>query len=162
VASADHQFSPLFDETLVLVQAAGSPHEALAPITLAEVARLPLVIPRRPNAIRMQVESSLAALGLRPQVALEIDGVAAILELVADGVGVAVLSPHAVSQWVRPAVLRTRAIVDPPLRPRVTLATSAHRPATLTQQAAITLVRELCAQRFGPLLPQQADASALG
>ena len=55
------------------------------------MAGLPLVIPTRPNAIRMQVETEMANQGCRPTIALEIDGAAAILELVADGAGSAVL-----------------------------------------------------------------------
>ena len=63
---------------------------------------MPLVIPSRPNAIRMHVEAEMAAVGVRPMVALEIDGVSAILDLVADGAGAALLSRHAVG------------VVDPP------------------------------------------------
>ncbi len=150
--SADHQVEPLFDETLALVQARppGLAEDPPLPIALADVAALPLIIPSRPNALRMQVETALAALGLKPQVVLEIDGVAAILELVADGLGCAVLSPHAVASWTRPSALQTRPIVRPELRPHVALVSSAHRPATRTQQAAAELIRSLCAERFGP------------
>ncbi|MEW6694211.1 HTH-type transcriptional regulator CynR [Tepidimonas thermarum] len=157
VPAADFAFAPLFDETLVLVaQQTGA--SATAPIRLADVAQQPLLIPSRPNAIRMQVESAMAAIGVRPTIALEIDGVAAILELVADGMGCAVLSPHAVAQASQPQRLLTRPIVEPALRPRVTLASSARRPATLTQQAAAEVIRDLCAQRFGP--PGAFDAPA--
>jgi len=158
--TSEFEFTPLFDEALVLVQdrPAGLAEDPLLPIPLADVAGLPLVIPSRPNAIRMQVEAALAALGMRPTIALEIDGVAAILELVADGMGCAVLSPHAVAQWTRPSALSTRRIVEPVLRPRVALATSARRPATLTQQSAAEVIRRLCSERFGP--PPSAHARA--
>lgn len=45
----------------------------------------------------MQVETELAAVGQRPNVVLEIDGVAAILDLIQDGAGCAILTRHAVS-----------------------------------------------------------------
>jgi LysR family nitrogen assimilation transcriptional regulator len=67
------------------------------PSRCREVARLPLVIPSRPNAIRMHVEAEMAAIGCRPAIALEIDGVSAILDLVADGAGSAILSRNAVA-----------------------------------------------------------------
>ena len=89
---------------------------------------MPLVIPSRPNALRMLVETEMANLGLRPQVALEIDGVAAILDLVADGAGAALLSRNAVSSSLRPSVFQMRAVSDPPLRTRLSLATSSQRP----------------------------------
>jgi len=61
---------PLFDEELVLVQARTpglQEDPPPPPIALADVARLPLVIPTRPNAIRMQVETDMATIGQRPQ-----------------------------------------------------------------------------------------------
>lgn len=117
------------------------------PVRLRELADLPLVIPSRPNALRMRVEAALAALGCRPTVALEIDGVAAILDLVADGAGSAVLSRHAVASSVRPAAYVCRPIVEPVLSARVSLATSALRPATRTQAATLALIRELVARQ---------------
>ena len=74
---------------------------------------------------------------------------AAILELVADGVGVAILSPHAVAASPHAATLAARPIAEPALRAHVALATSDRRPATLTQRAAADVIRELCRQRFG-------------
>jgi LysR family nitrogen assimilation transcriptional regulator len=143
------EIGPLHEEDLVLVQArppglspALANEAAPGPIPLREIAALPLVIPSRPNAIRMQVEAELANLGLRPQVALEIDGVAAILDLVADGAGAALLSRNAVSSSIRPSAYQVRAIVEPPLRTRLCLAISSQRPATLTQQAALKLLQK--------------------
>lgn len=138
------EIAPLQDEELLLVERRppGLAEEPPPPpIPLAEVAQVPLVIPSRPNAIRMQVETEMAALGLRPTVALEIDGVPAILDLVADGAGAALLSRNAVARSIRPSAFRTRPI-EPPLRTRLSLATSSQRPATLTQQTTLTLIRQ--------------------
>ncbi|MBA4266129.1 MAG: LysR family transcriptional regulator [Comamonadaceae bacterium] len=140
------EITPLRDEDLFLVQKrpAGLVEEPPAPpIPLAEVALLPLVIPSRPNAIRMHVEAEMANIGCRPLVALEIDGVAAILDLVADGAGAALLSHNAVASSIRPSAYLTRAVCDPPLRTRVCLATSSMRPATLTQQATLNLIKTI-------------------
>ena len=102
--------SPLLEEDLLLVQARPpgllgdqDPDPEPGPVTLKDVAQLPLVIPSRPNAIRMHVESEMANLGCRLKIALEIDGVSAILDLVADGAGSAVLSRNAVASSVRPS-----------------------------------------------------------
>src|SRR6218665_128699 len=89
----------LLEEDLFLVQrrSPGQPDaEAQAPLPLDELSRFPLVIPTRPNALRMLVESELAARGQRPQISLEIDGVAASLDLGADGAGCAVVPVNAV------------------------------------------------------------------
>ena len=112
-------------------------------VTLRELAQMPLVIPSRPNAIRMQVEGELAALGLKPRIALEIDGVASILELVADGAGSAVLAGQAVRSSGRPRAFITRPIGSPRLRSSVSMAVSSQRPTTLTQKSTQDLLRDL-------------------
>ena len=134
----------LLTEYLMLVQA--RPPGLLEdppppPIALHDVARLPLVIPSRPNAIRMHVEAEMAGIGCRPLIALEIDGVSAILDLVADGAGCAVLPRNAVASSIRPSAFTVRMISEPALRTRLSLVTSSLRPATLTQQATLALIQ---------------------
>ena len=149
--AAGIESSPLLDEDLLLVQRRppGLPEDPPPPpIPLREVARLPLVIPSRPNAIRMHVESEMAGIGCRPTIALEIDGVSAILDLVADGAGNAILSGNAVASSIKPSAFTVRAISDPPLRTRLSLATSSLRPATLTQQATLDLIRQTTQPRL--------------
>ena len=120
------------------------------PISLQEVATLPLVIPTRPNAIRMHVESEMAAIGCRPHIALEIDGVSAILDLVADGAGYAILSRNAVMRSVRPSAFAVRQLLEPALHIQLTTAISSLRPTTLTQQATLALITEVARQWLTP------------
>ena len=144
-ASPELDAVPLQLEELLLVQAGGASRAASRPIGLRAVAKLPLLIPSRPNAIRMQVESELAAIGCRPLIAMEIDGVSAILDLVADGAGYAILSRNAVKSSVKPASYLLRSIRDPALRIQIALASSSQRPATLTLQATQQLIRDTLA-----------------
>lgn len=146
-AVSDIELSPLFDEPLVLVQARQpglQEDPPQPPVSLREVAQCPLVIPSRPNALRMHVETEMARQGLRPTIALEIDGVGAILDLVADGMGSAILSAHAVAGSARPSAYSTRQIGGPALLINVSLATSATRPTTPTLQASADLIRRAC------------------
>ena len=117
-----------------------------APIALKDLAALPLVIPSRPNAIRMHVESELARVGCQPQIAFEIDGVPAILELVADGAGAAILSRNAVARSINPSAFSVRRINAPALTIALSTAISSLRPSTLTQQATLNLIRETAQQ----------------
>lgn len=141
--ASEIEIHPLRDEELLLVEPRppGLSEDPPTAVSLREVAELPLVIPSRPNAIRMQVETEMANIGCRPKVALEIDGVSAILDLVADGAGAALLSRNAVSSSIRPSAYRIRS-VTPPLKTRLCLATSSQRPATLTQQKTLELIRQ--------------------
>jgi len=112
------------------------------PIEFTDVAKLPLVIPSRPNAIRMLVESEMAAVGMRPHIALEIDGVTAILDLVADGAGCAILSRNAVTRSINPSAFSTQSISSPQLSIELSCVISSQRPSTETQKATLTLIRE--------------------
>ena len=112
------------------------------PIEFKDVAKLPLVIPSRPNAIRMLVESEMAAVGMRPHIALEIDGVTAILDLVADGAGCAILSRNAVTRSINPSAFSTQSISRPQLSIELSCVISSQRPSTETQKATLILIRE--------------------
>jgi LysR family nitrogen assimilation transcriptional regulator len=141
--SAEIEVTPLLEESLFLVQRKAGGTAAKTPktaVSLRDLAALPLVIPTRPNAIRMLVEAEMANQGCHPNIALEIDGVAAILDLVADGAGNAVLSRHAVETSARPKSFVMRPIGKPPLHSKLSIGVSAHRPATLTQKAMLELI----------------------
>lgn len=151
VAGIEH--TPLVKEELLLVQPRPpglQEDPPPSPISLQEVSALPLVIPTRPNAIRMLVESEMAAIGCRPQIALEIDGVSAILDLVADGAGYAILSRNAVMRSVRPSAYSVRQVGQQAMTIQLTTAVSSLRPTTLTQQATLALITELAGKWLTP------------
>ena len=137
---------PLIDEDLLLVTVRPPGlHEdpPPGPVELTQIAQMPLVIPSRPNAIRMHVESAMAQVGAKPNVALEIDGVTAILDLVLDGAGCAILSRNALLNSPQPSAFTAQQIGHPPLRITLSVATSLQRPATPVQKAALDLVRQI-------------------
>ncbi len=139
------ELTALLEEGVFLVQLASKKTAAKktkpTKLALADLAALPLVIPTRPNAIRNLVETELGKLGRKPTIALEIDGVAAILELVADGAGSAVLPQSAVISASAMQRFAVRPIAG--LKSRLGLATSAQRPITLTQRAMQELIVSL-------------------
>lgn len=145
----EHQ--PLLSEELLLVEPRPpglQEDPPPPPLALREVAALPLLIPSRPNAIRMHVEAQMAAIGCQPSIALEIDGVSAILDLVADGAGCAILSRNAVMRSVRPSAYATRPIKEPELRIGLSTSTSSLRPSTLTQRATLELLQLIARQKL--------------
>ena len=139
------QITPLFEEDLYLVQRQASRKNAQM-ASLKEVAALPLIIPTRPNAIRMLVEAEFAKADLHSNIILEIDGVQAILDLVLDGAGCAVLSKNAVDTSGHPDLFSVRPIAG--LRSKLSVAVSSLRPATLTQQAMLELVQQFTKRTF--------------
>jgi LysR family nitrogen assimilation transcriptional regulator len=145
VSTPGLELTPLLDEDQFLVQRMGQRNQAEA-VSLKDVAALPLIIPTRPNAIRMLVESEMANINCHPNIVLEIDGVPAILDLVLDGAGCAVLSKNAVTTSGQASLFSVRPIAG--LHSKLSIAVSSQRPATLTQQAMLELMQQLVKTNF--------------
>src|SRR5690606_10141158 len=90
--------------------------------------------------------------GSRPNIRLEIDSVQAILDLVADGTGYAILTEHAVLTSAPPARYHIRPITQPELYSRLYLATAAGRITTLTQKAMLELIRTTVRRVYPPAM----------
>lgn len=148
VASPAIDMRPLAEEPLCLISARPKTRVART-LRLRELPLHPLIIPSRPNAIRMLVETQLAILGLRPNVVMEIDAVPAILELVAEGHGNAVLSPRALVNVDAARALHARPIVQPRLLSKLAVVTSAQRPSTPIQQRTIELIERIVGPALG-------------
>lgn len=123
---------------------------ARAPVTLREVAQLPLIIPSRPNAFRLLIEGELMALGSQPRVALEVDGLNAILSLVREGMGHAVLPAYTLANFDDASPFVLRAIHSPRIMSELKLVRSSRRPATQTQLQAMDIVREVVRDAIRP------------
>jgi LysR family transcriptional regulator, nitrogen assimilation regulatory protein len=142
----DVELTELVEEDLVLVQHSTHRSKEGQPISIRELSSVPLVIATRPNALRALVESEMSAVGKRVNIVLEIDGVAATLDLVADNAGAAVLPANAVRTSAHPEHFSMRPVSG--LRSRLAMATSAQRPATLTQRAMQELITEMMRKYF--------------
>ena len=148
------QRQSLIDEELVLVQARppGLAEEPPPPpLVWHELADVALVTPSRPNAIRMHLEAEMARHDCQPKVTLEIDGVSAILDLVADGVGNALLSRQAVARSTKPSAYQLRQIGSPPFTIALSLVSSNRRATTPTQQHTAALVGHMVRTHLGRL-----------
>ena len=137
---------PVLDERLFLVSArrgktaAGTLSNS---VTLDKLAETPLVIPSRPHSIRMLVETVLANAGRRATVAMEVESIPAILDLVQQGDVHAVLTHNAIRSSGLEAAFQMRPIGKPPLTTTLWIATSAQRPRGPLIEQGSALVREL-------------------
>lgn len=144
VPSPAIDLQPLLDEPLYLVSArSGRQARRGAPVPLGEVAERELVIPSRPHSMRMLLETALANEGRRAKVALEIESVPAILDLVQQGVAHAVLAENAIRTSGHAQAFQLRPIGPPPLVATLWLATSAQRPRGPLIEQAGQLVQQL-------------------
>jgi LysR family nitrogen assimilation transcriptional regulator len=138
------ELRPLLEQPLCLIAPAGDRRAGRGDtVELRRLPDYPLIIPSRPHTIRMLVESRLAAVGAKPRIALEVDGIRAIVDLVQRGHGYAVLPRNALIEAGDGAKLAARPIVKPALKSVMAVATSAQRPLTRMAQEAIALLGEL-------------------
>jgi LysR family nitrogen assimilation transcriptional regulator len=137
------EISPLHEEPMFLISSAtaqrGRPRKR---VTLRALPRYPLIIPSRPNANRMRVESQLAYLGLKPDIKFEIDGLTSILDLVHEGYGHTVLPRSALRGHSLSRDFVASPIVSPKLTIQVSLVASAQRPETPLSKGALPLIRK--------------------
>lgn len=148
-ASPELDMATLLEEELVLISPVtraakvknGKP--ASQTISLAEVAALPLILPSRPNAFRILIDNEMSGIALRPNIAMEVDGLNAILSLVKEGMGHAVLPRYTLSNFDNVAPFAVRNIHSPRILSRLELVWPSKRPSTATQKKALEVVRQV-------------------
>jgi len=148
----DLEMSLLLEDPLILIAGHAPKHKLKSAMSLDALAELPLILPSRPNAFRLLIDSEMMRLNLKPQIVLEIDGLNAILELVKEGLGYAVLPAYTLNSVSSPAGFNTYRIEKPRLMSQLMLVRSAHRPVTATHQAAEKNAREVLGTAL-PMLP---------
>jgi LysR family nitrogen assimilation transcriptional regulator len=120
------------------------------PISLTEVAGLPLILPSRPNAFRILIENEMTAIKRKPDITLEVDGLNAILGLVKEGLGHAVLPSYTLSNYEDPSPFELRSIHSPRIMSELMLVRSSRRPSTETQKIAIEVVKAVLVEAMKP------------
>ncbi len=132
--------TPLQRDELFLLSPA-VPRRRRKPVSLEELAEHPLILPRPPHPLRAMVETRLANIGRRPRVILEIDAVPAIADLVAEGLGYAVVTMNATRVTGGAERFNFQRIVAPDLASTLVLARPADRPATTLARRVHELLR---------------------
>jgi LysR family transcriptional regulator, nitrogen assimilation regulatory protein len=153
-SSADLEQTLLHEESLVLISNAAATSASQAGkgleshITLQASSRLPLILPSRPNAFRQLLDHEMTRLGVKPKIVMEVDGLNAILSLVQEGLGHAVLPSYTLAHYPKDSFV-VRAITEPQLTSQLMLVRPSQRPTTLTQQKAKSLLQLVVQQALG-------------
>ena len=98
----------------------------------------------------MSVENALASLQRKIRVAHEIECIPAVIDLVRQGHGYAVLPMNAVrsTQWAEE--VEVKPILAPLLKTSLSIATSAQRPTGPLMRNAISVIREIVCRQILP------------
>lgn len=132
----------LFTEELFLIGRLGAAPKAPKQIQLSQIGRFPLVIPSRMHAIRALVETQAAEVGVKLNIAMEVDSVSSVLELVDEGDGYAILSLNAIARNFMERKFSITRIVSPTILSRLTIATSKQHPLSRLATRAVALLED--------------------
>lgn len=141
------EIEPLREDPLFLIERRRR-GGATGPVQVRTLADFPLVIPSRPHPMRMMIETRLASLGRKLSVAIEVDAVGGIVDLVSQGLGHAIVTQNALLIARDAARLSARRIVSPRLSSALVLATSAERPGTELMRRTCELIRQVLAEQL--------------
>jgi len=130
---------PLVTEDLCLIGPAGSTGTVSKTASISALTGLPLILTSASSGLRAIVEEAANAKGIEINIALEIDSVIATKEMVAKGIGYAILPPGAVRREVEDGRLTAQPFARPALSRKMYLTYSASRPPS----NAATAVREI-------------------
>ncbi len=143
------QVTPLLVEPLLLVGSRGSRpglRRGAPKSGVGLLAELPLILPSRPNALRMHIERVIAAKGLRLNVRAEIDSISITKTLVQRGYGYTILSYELLHQEIERGDLEVIPIRQANFSRRVVIARALQRGETVLQQVITRLIREVGSQ----------------
>ncbi|MEI2416613.1 LysR substrate-binding domain-containing protein [Orrella sp. JC864] len=157
--------TPILDEDVMLV--CGPAHPGRGPVSLAEVAALPLMLPSFPNSIRVLYEQALGRANLPLKLAAETSAASILLAAVRAGIGCTLLPWSAIAESHEGAApaLAVRPFSDLAFTRRMSLCVSQVAQLSRTCQVVQALLCELIRQLVHSgrwqgvrLLPQAAPA----
>jgi LysR family nitrogen assimilation transcriptional regulator len=127
----------LFEENLCLVGAGAMPPQ----IQAANLRDGPLILPGRQHGLRRQIECWASRHGIGLDVRMECDGLSAILQIVAGGLGCTILPEGAIRAELERGELACAQIVDPTPQRSMALATPTNRPITQGLNAVAWVIK---------------------
>lgn len=133
------------DLVLVTLPASGSgplpASRSGRPIAFAEAMEESLALPESRDTVRDLVVRTAHELGLEPKIAFEVRSITVIKNLILRGAAAGILPYGSVLEEVRAGTLDARAIVAPPLRRSLFLASSSKRSPIKNELALTSVIR---------------------
>jgi LysR family nitrogen assimilation transcriptional regulator len=133
---------PLLLDELVLVGPPDSDLKPDVPVTVAALSALPLVLPSRPNGLRLIVEGAAAKAKVKLIVRFEADSFRVLNDLVEKGLGYAVLPLSAIGREREARYLKFAPLIQPKVTRQLVLGLPPDRVASRATKVVIDLARE--------------------
>lgn len=135
---------PLLSDAMWLI---GSPdamsvEASASPISFGEAIALPWILPSKPHGLRMLAEHAASNRSLLLNIAVEVDAMISIFDLVEASEGFSIAPYAAIRRRIERGTMRARPIVDPTLSGVLSIAFSPKKEATLAMKALYRIVRQ--------------------
>jgi LysR family nitrogen assimilation transcriptional regulator len=145
------EIRPIYEQNLFFVSSKDVKMEGKnRPLKLRELPNYPLITPSRLNANRLLIDAQLARLGLKPRIALEIDGIGSVLDLVYEGYGHAALPLSSLRGHVFGKHFMVRPIIRPKLSIQLSLVTTTYRPTSPLTRESLSLIETVVSEVLIP------------
>jgi len=148
------KIEPILTEQLCLLSAKRGAKRGALPF--ASLDQYDLISPLAPHPIRSLVEAEAARCNIKLNIALEIDAVANMLQLVREDYGHAVVPYNVVRAGMSGAGIIARLITRPTLKSTVSLVTAARRQHTLLSEGIVDIVRQVLQEELHPAPPRRS------
>jgi DNA-binding transcriptional LysR family regulator len=132
----------LVSEDLVVVGPRGSELDGKRPMSMAEFAQLPLVLPSRPHGLRAVVETASATAKAKLCVRFEADSFRVLKELVERGLGYTALPLSSIHDEQREGRLIYAPLIEPKVARRLMMALPADSTVSRATRTVVNLARE--------------------
>jgi DNA-binding transcriptional LysR family regulator len=133
----------------LLVAGARSPRTHLAPVRLAELPPLDLVVPSRANTRRRLIETYLASNGVQVERMIELDAMLGTLDFVARTEWVTILPALMMAAETRPRQFTVNPLAQPGFSLDLVLIEPSRRPMSAGAQAFLAMLQEESARLNG-------------
>lgn len=107
--------SPILDEAMVVVSAGGNDLGPQSELSLRELGAFPLIVPSKAHGLREVLDRHASAHGIELAPRLEVDALAAIVELVASGRWIAIVPLITAHRGLSTGALRAYRLTQPPV-----------------------------------------------
>lgn len=145
----------LWNDELFLIGHATSCLRDRAEISLSSIENLPLIIPSHPHGLRLVIDDFTRRHQISLTIALEIDGLNAILDLVADGKGFTILPMAAIADFQKRSHVAAARLVNPAMNGTIIMVTAKERQRTRCISHLLDIIRSEAARLTKQAVPTQ-------
>jgi len=139
---------PLIEEELFIVGPAAAGLRIDTPISFRALRDWPMVLPPRPNGLRLMAEGAWLRAGISLERVTEAGSIAMQKALVAKDVGITVLPGLCLVDELRAGTLSAAPVSDADFTRRIVLAVAPDRPASTASEAVMQVLRVILRERI--------------